>query len=253
MEAVPLGMAKWESFLENHIEGFFNRRFSSSLEPVELEKALMRELVRCAKDTPDGRVVPNAYTLTVGADDYTRLCSERVLADLHAAVERQVIAENYFMDGTLSIDMKNEGAGKGSLDVTSRFVAADEAAGEKKETTSHTIVLEKTSFARPLNLPRTYELASLTALNGEDRDSYLAIGEQQIYIGRLDKNDFILMDANVSRLHAYVAYERHRHVVHDAESTNGTFVNGKPVQAACLAPGDDIQVGSTVLRYEVIH
>ena len=35
-----MGMAKWESFLEDHIEGFFNRRFSSHLEPVELGKAL---------------------------------------------------------------------------------------------------------------------------------------------------------------------------------------------------------------------
>lgn len=41
-----MGMAKWESFLENHIEGFFNRRFSSDLEPVELSKALQRELVQ---------------------------------------------------------------------------------------------------------------------------------------------------------------------------------------------------------------
>ena len=101
-------------------------------------------------------------------------------------------------------------------------------------------------------LPREYELASLTAVNGVDKDSYLAIGEKQVYIGRLDKNDFILMDPNASRMHAYVTYERHRHFLHDAESTNGTFVNGKPVLHACLAPGDEIQIGSTVLLYEVI-
>ena len=249
-----MGMAKLESFLESHIEGFFNRRFSSSLEPVELGKALTRELLRCAKKTPDGRVVPNAYTLQVGAEDYARLCSQRVLDELHAAVERQVIAEGLFMDGDLSIDMENAGEGKGQLAVVSHFAEDTETADDAADgaATSHTIVLEKTAFARPLNLPRTYELASLTALCGEDKDSYLAIGEQQIYIGRLDKNDFILMDANVSRLHAYVTYERHRHVVHDAQSTNGTFVNGAPVTSACLASGDEIQIGSTILRYEVI-
>ena len=249
-----MGMAKWESFLENHIEGFFNRRFSSSLEPVELGKAIAREFVRRTKKTQDGCVVPNAYTLRVGTEDYARLCSQRVLDELHAAVERQVIAEDCFMDGRLSIDMESSGEGKGQLDVISRFVTEDErketfADGEEE---GHTIVLEKTEFARPLNLPKTFELASLTALNGEDKDSYLPIGEQQIYIGRLDKNDFILMDANVSRLHAYVTYERHRHVVHDADSTNGTFVNGKPVRSACLCAGDEIQVGGTILRYEVI-
>ena len=40
--------------------------------------------------------------------------------------------------------------------------------------------------------------------------------------------------------------------MHDAQSTSGTFVNGKAVQEACLCAGDEIQVGSTVLRYEVI-
>ena len=249
-----MGMAKWESFLEDHIEGFFNRRFSSHLEPVELGKALTRELVRRRKKAADGNVVPNAYTLELGAEDYERLCCQRVLDELHATIERQVIAEDCFMDGELSLEMKKQGSGKGVLEVQSSFQDAAPEEEAADDAPSHTIVLERSSFdmSRPLNLPRTYELASLTAVNGVDKDSYLAIGEKQVYIGRLDKNDFILMDPNASRMHAYVTYERHRHFLHDAESTNGTFVNGKPVLHACLAPGDEIQIGSTVLLYEVI-
>ena len=249
-----MGMAKWESFLEDHIEGFFNRRFSSHLEPVELGKALTRELVRRRKKAAEGHVVPNVYTLELGAEDYERLCCQRVLDELHAAIERQVIAEDCFMDGELSLEMKKQGSGKGVLEVQSSFQDAAPEEEAADDAPSHTIVLERSSFdmSRPLNLPRTYELASLTAVNGVDKDSYLAIGEKQVYIGRLDKNDFILMDPNASRMHAYVTYERHRHFLHDAESTNGTFVNGKPVLHACLAPGDEIQIGSTVLLYEVI-
>ncbi|MCI6100688.1 MAG: FHA domain-containing protein [Selenomonas sp.] len=249
-----MGMAKWESFLEDHIEGFFNRRFSSHLEPVELGKALSRELVRRRKKAAEGHVVPNAYTLELGAEDYERLCCQRVLDELHAAVERQVIAEECFMDGELSLEMKKQRSGKGVLEVHSSY--QDEAPEEEAadDAPSHTIVLERSNLGihQPLNLPREYELASLTAVNGVDKDSYLAIGEKQVYIGRLDKNDFILMDPNASRMHAYVTYERHRHFLHDAESTNGTFVNGKPVLHACLSPGDEIQIGSTVLLYEVI-
>ena len=37
-----MGIGKLESFLENHIEGFFNKRFSSSLELVELIKGIER-------------------------------------------------------------------------------------------------------------------------------------------------------------------------------------------------------------------
>ena len=41
-----MGMRKWETFLEDHIEGFFNKRFSSDLEPVELIKGLEKEIAR---------------------------------------------------------------------------------------------------------------------------------------------------------------------------------------------------------------
>ena len=223
-----MGMAKWESFLENHIEGFFNRRFSSDLEPVELSKALQRELVQKRRKASDGHVVPNEYMLEVGAADYERLCAQRIIDELHADVERTVILEDCFMDGTLSIRLEKSKEKKGVLRVRSRFFSQAETPPDAVE--PHTIVLDR----------------------GVDKDSYLAIGEKQIYIGRLEKNDFILTDANASRLHAYVTYERHRHVLHDAESTNGTFVNGQPVTSVCLQAGDEIQIGSTILLYEVL-
>ena len=52
-----MGIGKWESFLENHIEGFFNKKFSSDLEPVELSKALEKEIARQGKGKA-GRQVP---------------------------------------------------------------------------------------------------------------------------------------------------------------------------------------------------
>ena len=35
-----MGLGTWESYLANHIEGFFNKKFSSSLEAVELMNGL---------------------------------------------------------------------------------------------------------------------------------------------------------------------------------------------------------------------
>ena len=42
-----MGFASIESFLENHIEGFFNKKFDSDLEFPEIEKKLQREIERC--------------------------------------------------------------------------------------------------------------------------------------------------------------------------------------------------------------
>jgi len=88
--------------------------------------------------------------------------------------------------------------------------------------------------------------------NPTDEEAYLEFGERKVYIGRRDKNEFILTDTQASRLHAWIAYERHRHVLYDAQSTNGTYVGGERIEQHVLQDGDEISIGSTLLVYEVI-
>ena len=80
----------------------------------------------------------------------------------------------------------------------------------------------------------------------------MCLGEQKIYMGRMPRNEFILTDTNVSRVHAWVAYELHRHVLYDAQSRNGSFVNGTRTEVQRLRDGDEIRLGTTALRYEVL-
>lgn len=58
-----------------------------------------------------------------------------------------------------------------------------------------------------------------------------------------------LLAEDVSRRHARVVPEGGGHVLVDLDSTNGTFVNGRPVGRHRLAPGDRVQVGPFVARY----
>ncbi len=244
-----MGLGKMESFLANHIEGFFNRKFSSDLEAVELMDGLEKELRNRCKGR-SGAVAPNTYTIVLGTEDYHRLCAQRVIDDLTAYIEKQVIVQDCVMDGGLSLRIgRKESLTKGTYELESSFQNGPTEDGEPS-----TIVLERSHLDpnRPLNLPATHKLVSLSVVEGPDRDSYLEFGEKQIYIGRRDKNEFILTDRNASRLHAWIEYERHRHVLHDAQSTNGTFLNGERVEAACLQPGDEIRIGESVLVYEVI-
>jgi pSer/pThr/pTyr-binding forkhead associated (FHA) protein len=63
-------------------------------------------------------------------------------------------------------------------------------------------------------------------------------------LGRATGADFIVEAALVSRVHCRLtALPDGELEVRDLESTNGTFVNGKRVDAARLAPGDRLQVG----------
>lgn len=245
-------IGKLESFLEEHIEGFFNKRFSSNLEMAELVRGLEKEIGRQGHGKAL-QLVPNRYCFALAPEDYQRFCARRAMDALYVAVEKQIIVQNYQMEGHLKVQCCQEkDRSKGTYALKAWSEDAPLAAG--KESFSKTIVLERPSLSgsTPLNLPAAYKTASLRVTEGPDLDAYLEFGEKKIYIGRLDKNEFILTDTNVSRLHAWIAYEKHRHILHDAQSTNGTFVNGKRIETYCLQPGDKIQAGSTVLVYEVI-
>jgi pSer/pThr/pTyr-binding forkhead associated (FHA) protein len=67
-------------------------------------------------------------------------------------------------------------------------------------------------------------------------------------IGRAVGADFILDAALVSRVHCRVTATPDGGLeIRDLESTNGTFVNGKRIDAARLTPGDRLQVGRVEL------
>jgi hypothetical protein len=245
-----MGISKWESFLEKHIEGFFNKKFGSALEPFEVEKQLIREMQRKRKKSGKNNLLPNSYSLYISITDYQCLCSKRFIDELYMTIEKETIRSDCFIEGKLQVHIeKNEDFSQGMCEVSSCF---QEAPVGKNYNEPNTLILDRSAFEPPLNLPVVYKITSLTVVEGPDLDAYLEFGEKQIYIGRREKNDFILTDTNASRMHAYITFECHRHILYDAESLNGTCLNGQKISSACLCSGDEIKIGNTVLLYEVI-
>lgn len=69
-------------------------------------------------------------------------------------------------------------------------------------------------------------------------------------VGRAPENDLVLDDPFVSTLHARLERRGAVVTVEDLGSTNGTFVNERPVQREDLTPGARLRIGETVFRYE---
>jgi hypothetical protein len=70
-----------------------------------------------------------------------------------------------------------------------------------------------------------------------------------IEIGRDRSTTLALEDEQVSRRHARVSVQGDLGLVEDLGSTNGTYVNGQPIEGPrALRPGDRIRVGLTVLE-----
>lgn len=68
-------------------------------------------------------------------------------------------------------------------------------------------------------------------------------------IGRARANDIVLDDVACSNEHCRVRLEDGRFVLHDLQSTNGTFVNERRVSSHPLEAGDVVQVGETRLTF----
>lgn len=71
-------------------------------------------------------------------------------------------------------------------------------------------------------------------------------------VGRRDDNSLMIDDGFVSGAHAEVMFDQGAWWLVDLDSTNGTFVSGRPVHARTrLAEGDVVQFGRVTLRVNV--
>lgn len=68
-------------------------------------------------------------------------------------------------------------------------------------------------------------------------------------IGRARANDIVVDDVACSNEHCRVRPEEGRFVLHDLQSTNGTFVNERRIATHALEAGDVVQVGETHLTF----
>ena len=77
---------------------------------------------------------------------------------------------------------------------------------------------------------------------------FLKYDPSDICIGRGSKNTIQIDDDDISRNHCTMNFDQDRWWVKDLKSTNGTYVNGLPVQERALKVGDAIILGSTRLH-----
>jgi pSer/pThr/pTyr-binding forkhead associated (FHA) protein len=78
-----------------------------------------------------------------------------------------------------------------------------------------------------------------------------AVGTRPVSIGRLPDNTIVIDNPAISGRHARVFREGNHFVVEDLKSTNGTFVNEKPIARHTLVEGDVVMVGKHSLVFSL--
>lgn len=99
---------------------------------------------------------------------------------------------------------------------------------------------------------------ALVFLRGELLAVPIPLERDSVILGRALEADVRVNDARASRLHARITSERdpgsgeYFYRIVDLGSTNGTLVNGLPVQSAILRNGDKVTIGEHLLRFEML-
>src|SRR5689334_19910980 len=95
----------------------------------------------------------------------------------------------------------------------------------------------------------------LTVIDGADKGKSFVIGPgqaQRVLVGQSPACELKLADRLVSRRHVAVEMMGARLRLCDLASTNGTLVQGLAVMDAYLTGGEEVRVGGTTIRVELI-
>jgi len=89
------------------------------------------------------------------------------------------------------------------------------------------------------------KLVVLTAgLNGRTHD----LNVDKTTIGRVEDNTFQIADPSVSSHHCEVLLRGSDVVIHDLNSTNGSFINNEKISESVLKPGQTLRLGQIELQ-----
>lgn len=210
--------ARIEESCAAFIEKTFARTFPSDLEPAQIARKLVTTM-EAKTATEDGRLAaPHCYAVRVSAEDFDRLAEHRDYLEREWAE----------LLGDMAARVNVHLAGKPEIRLL-----------EDPQVVAGAVEIEVQSCRYRLRMIR-----------GVPTDGVYELG-QHARVGRNDENEIFLVDPSVSRYHALVETEAGFPIVHDLDSTNGSFVNGERIKMRRLEPGDVLMFGKTSLRLEV--
>ncbi|QQS32034.1 MAG: GGDEF domain-containing protein [Acidobacteriota bacterium] len=99
---------------------------------------------------------------------------------------------------------------------------------------------------------------SLVFLSGELIAVPIPLEREEVILGRAIEADVRVNDFLVSRKHARIeatpsdSRVAMEYILHDLDSRNGTFLNGRRIRREKLENGDKITVGETILRFDLL-
>jgi pilus assembly protein CpaF len=91
----------------------------------------------------------------------------------------------------------------------------------------------------------------VTEKGGEPKKLQFDDNKTEIKIGRVNRNDIVLPKGNVSKGHAVIQVRNGEFVIHDNNSTNGTYVDGRRITSSkAISPSNKVFIGEFMIYIE---
>jgi hypothetical protein len=255
-----------EKRMESLVEGVFGRAFRRQIHPVEIAKALTKQM-------DEGRMV--SISRTYAPNDFTVHLSEEDVESIRAyqdALKDELIqyasthAENkdYHLMTPPKVRFETEDSLRfGEFGITAKLTGGDgpREKGAPQDTSGQTRIFrtEETSGAAKDQGQGTSAISPEEAQkHGLAREivevvtkdgSFALEGRGPWTVGRSQENDIVIPDPNVSRKHARLSRSDNGYVVEDLGSTNGTLLDGAPIDRERIESGDELTFGQSTARF----
>lgn len=275
-----------ERRLRGAFDTTFARLFGGSVQPAEVSAALQREAAAGVTHQSGRAVAPNRYTVELGPSDAADVGDDmrRVSDALGDMLGGYVRDQGWDTFANVQVTLReSDRLHTGQFRVSSII---DPSVGAGREATRYDVSPGGAPIAgrgqygefpdnypEPPYPPQPYEqpyeqhhpqpslshahqssepppaAASPTLIveDGTGRSYPLHRGSN--VVGRGQTAALRLADTAVSREHLDVYFDGHSAIVHDLGSTNGTTVNGSPIQTWQLADGDVIRLGTSAVVF----
>jgi Protein of unknown function (DUF3662)/FHA domain len=253
-----------EKRMETLVEGVFGRAFRRQIHPVEIAKGLTKQMDEGRMVSISRTYAPNDFTVHLSKEDtesiraYQASLNDELIqyASTHAENKNYHLMtpprirfeiEDTLRFGEFGITAKLTGGDgpreKGAPQDTSgqtRIFRTEESSGGELDQGTATISADE---ARRHGLAR--EIVELVL--GDERHQLEGRGPWSV--GRSQENDILINDPNVSRRHARISRADNGFIVEDLGSTNGTLLDGAPIDRERIEGGDELTFGQSTARF----
>ncbi len=252
-----------EKRMESLVEGVFGRAFRRRIHPVEIAKGLTKQMDEGRMVSISRTYAPNDFTVHLSREDTESIQAYRdsLTDELIQYASAHAENKNYHLMTPPRIRFEAEETLRfGEFGVTAKLTGGEgpREKGAPQDTSGQTRIFRTEEVTGGVEQGTAAISAEEARRHGLAREIVEVVLEGRTFplegrgpwtVGRSQENDIVVNDPNVSRKHARISRADNGFVVEDLGSTNGTLLDGAPIDRERIDGGDELTFGQSTASF----